>query len=97
MGDLNRLEGEFEILQDLYDSGIDVSIACMAGVGFLVELGVDGDMIDANHVRSSVEASRWLKQAAIRHYPASRFGRKYGGSAKVVTLSKPMRQPSWTS
>ena len=51
MGDLIQSEGNSEILQDLYNSGIDVSIACMAGAGFLVELGMDGAMIDASHVR----------------------------------------------
>ncbi len=69
MGDLIQLEGDSAILQELYDSGIDVSIECMAGAGFLVELGMDGAMIDANHVRSYAEASEWLKKAAIRHYP----------------------------
>jgi len=59
-----------EILQELYDPGIDVSIACMTGAGFLVELGMDGAMIDATHVCSYAEASEWLKKAAIRHYPA---------------------------
>lgn len=72
-------------------------MACMAGVGFVLELGADGAMIDATHVCSYAEASEWLKKAAIRHYPASTFGRKYGGSTKVVTLSKPMRQPPWAS
>ena len=89
--------GDSEILQELYDSGIDVSIAFMAGAGFLVELGTDGAMIDAIHVRSYTEASTWLKKAALRHYPASAFGRKHGRSAKVVTLSKPTAQPAWTS
>ncbi len=91
------MQADPDVMQELYESGIDVSIACMARAGFLVELGMDGAMIDANHVHSYAEASKWLKQAAIRHYPASTFGRKYGGSAKVVTLSKPMRQPFWTS
>lgn len=27
-----------EIMQELYESGLDASIACMAGAGFLVEL-----------------------------------------------------------
>jgi hypothetical protein len=27
-------DGKSEILQELYESGIDVSIACMAGAGF---------------------------------------------------------------
>ena len=97
MGDLIQPEGDSGIVQELYDSGIDVSIACMAEAGFLVELGIDGAMVDATHVGSHAEASRWLKQAAIRHYPASAFGRKYRGPAKVVTLSKPSQQPSWTS
>jgi hypothetical protein len=97
MGDLIQPEGDSGIVQELYDSGIDLSIACMAGAGFLAELGIDGAMVDATHVRSYTEAARWLKQAAIRHYPASAFGRKYRGSAKVVTLSKPSQQPSWTS
>ena len=44
--------GDSEMLQELYDAGIDVSIAFMAGAGFLVELGVDGAMIDTSHVRS---------------------------------------------
>jgi hypothetical protein len=98
LGDLIQMNGgDSEIFQELYDSGIDVSIAFMAGAGFLVELGMDGAMIDARHVRSYAEASRWLKQAAIRHYPFSAFGRKHRGSAKVVTLSKPSPQPFWTS
>jgi hypothetical protein len=37
MGELIQLEGDSAILQELYDSGIDVSIACMARAGFLVE------------------------------------------------------------
>ena len=90
------MQADPEIMQELYESGIDMSIACMAGAGFLVELGIDGAMIDATQVSSYADASAWLKQAALQHYPASPFGRKYGRSAKVVTLSKPMRQPSWT-
>lgn len=97
MGDLTRSDDHSEILQELYEAGLDVSIACMARAGFLVELGMDGAMIDASHVHSYAEGRRWLKQAAIRHYPASAFGRKHGGSAKVVTLSKPRQQPFWTS
>ena len=97
MGDFIQPEGDSGTMQELYDSGIDVSIACMAGAGFLVELGMDGAMVDATHVRSYAEASRWLKQAAIRHYPASAFSRKYRGPAKVVTMSRPSEQPSWTS
>ena len=97
MGDLIQLHGDPEIMQELYESGIDVSIACMAGAGFLVEIGADGAMVDATHVSSYAEAFAWLKKAAVQHYPASTFGRKYGGSAKVVMLSKPSQQPFWTS
>jgi hypothetical protein len=48
----------------------------MAGAGFLVELGADGAMVDAGHVSSYAEASEWLKKTAVRHYPASAFGRE---------------------
>jgi hypothetical protein len=89
--------GDSEILQELYDSGIDVSIAFMAGAGFLAELGTDGAMVDSTHVQSYAEASKWLKKAVLRHHPSSAFGRKYGRSAKVVTLSTPIAQPPWSS
>ena len=98
MGDLIQTNsGDSEILQELYESGIDVSIACMASAGFLVELGTDGATVDSAHVRYYADACKWLKEAAARHYPASRFGRKHGRLAKVVTLSKPTPQPAWTS
>jgi hypothetical protein len=91
------MQADPEIIQELYQSGIDVSIACLAGAGFLVELGADGAMVDATHVSSYAEASAWLKKAALQHYPASPFGRSHGCSTKVVTLSKPRQQPSWGS
>jgi len=94
---LVQMQANLEIMQELYESGLDASIGCMADVGFLVELGMEGAIIDATHARSYAEASEWLKKAAVRHYPASIFGRKYGGSAKVVTMSKPLQQPFWTS
>lgn len=62
-----------------------------------MELGVDSEIVDAADVVSYGEACRWLKEAAVRNYPASAFGRKYGGSAKVVTLAAPRQRPLWSS
>jgi hypothetical protein len=98
MGDLIQMRGGTEIMQELYDSGIDVSIACMAGTGFLVEIGCEGEMVDAAHVESFDDACTWLKQSALRNYPISAFAKRYGGDeSKLVTLPKPKQQPSWSS
>jgi hypothetical protein len=82
-------------MQELYESGIDVSIACMAGAGFLVEIGCEGEMVDAAHVESFDHACTWLKQSALRNYPMSAFAKRYGGDeSKLVTLPRPKQQPA---
>jgi hypothetical protein len=84
-------------MQELYESGIDISIACMADAGFLLEIGSEGEMVDAAHVGSFDDACAWLRQSALRNYPMSAFGSKYGSDVKVVSFPRPKRQPSWTS
>lgn len=91
------MDADLGIPQELYESDIDFSISCMARAGFLVELGNESDIVDGTDVASYAEACGWLKDAAVRNFPASAFGKKYRGEAKVFTLPKPKHEPSWSS
>lgn len=66
------------ILQDLYDSEINYTIAAFWDCGFRVMLGDDVNGYDAEtRVPSFAEAVQWLALAAIEHYPNSEFAKKY--------------------
>ena len=84
------------LLQELYESDIDAAMSSMARQGFIAEVGMDGEVVEAVHVDSYAEACEWLTRAAIRLYPTSRFARKYADPSKVVTLPA-KRQPRWSS
>jgi len=69
-----RLE---EILNDLYASEIDGSIAWTANGGIDVKLGVPLYGYGVERLRTVAEAAAWLTDQAITYYPDSEFGRKY--------------------
>jgi hypothetical protein len=54
-----------------------------------VGLGLAPAFDEEAEVRTYREACRWLKEAAIRHYPESEFAKKHRGPAKVITLPPP--------
>lgn len=67
------------ILQDLYDSEINFTIATFWDAGFRVMLGDDMNGFAAEtRVKTFNEAVQWLALAAIEHYPDSDFAKKYG-------------------
>jgi hypothetical protein len=62
-----------EVLQDLYDSEIDVILSWVWDEGVDVELAGEW----TTRKESVVEAVRWLIQAACEEFPGSRFARKW--------------------
>jgi hypothetical protein len=81
------------MLQDLYDSEINVKIGWFWDGGIEIHLG-NGiyDVYDyetstgtnhelwqaTTHVKNMSEAEEWLKNTAIKLYPNSTFAKKYG-------------------
>lgn len=78
--------GDLDIPQELYDSEINFSLACFWDAGLEVKLGESSEFRAQALVYSFAEACRWLKEAAVLHYPTSVFAKKYRGEVKVVTL-----------
>ena len=70
-----------KILNDLYASEINGSIAWTANGGIDVKLGVPLYGYSVERVRTVAEATAWLRDQAITYYPDSEFARKYGGVA----------------
>lgn len=68
------------VLQDLYDSEINFTIAAFRDAGFRVLLGDDLNGFAAEtRVRTFTEAVQWLGTAAVTHHPGSEFAKKYVG------------------
>lgn len=66
------------ILQDLYDSEINYTIATFWDAGFRVMLGDDVDgFIAQTRASTFTQAVQWLALAAIAHHPRSEFAKKY--------------------
>ena len=69
-----------EVLQDLYDSEINVAIFWLWDGGIDLGLGDELKGYDADgQVRTVAEATAWLRDQACKHYPDSGFARKYYG------------------
>lgn len=66
------------IMQDLYDSEINVTISVFWDGGFNVRLGdsVNGFKAEGVVLRWG-EVEPWLKAAALEHFPESDFARVY--------------------
>jgi hypothetical protein len=66
------------ILQDLYNSEINVSVESLWDCGFAVRIG---DRLNGYRAEQQVEdwgaAEAWLRATAIRLYPKSEFARRY--------------------
>jgi hypothetical protein len=62
-----------EVLQDLYDSGINASLS------WTWDEGIDVVLDDEWTTRKEniVEAARWLIQAACEEFPESKFAKKW--------------------
>jgi hypothetical protein len=75
---------DLEIPQQLYTSESSFTISCLWDDGFNCALGMAPIFKETAHLGSYIEACRWLKQAAIRHYPDSAFARKYGHGLRLV-------------
>jgi hypothetical protein len=68
-----------EILNDLYASEIDGSIAWAANGGIDVKLGVPLYGYGVERVRTVAKATAWLRDQAITYFPDSEFAPKYRG------------------
>ena len=69
-----------EILQDLYDSEINVVISWLWDGGIDVQLGDELNGCKAEgKVSTFAEAAAWLRDEACKYYPDSGFARKYCG------------------
>ena len=69
-----------EVLQDLYDSEINVVISWLWDGGIDIGLGdeLNGYVADGQ-VRTVAEAAAWFREQACKHYPDSGFARKFCG------------------
>jgi hypothetical protein len=67
------------ILNDLYASQINGSIAWTGNGGIDVKLGLPLYEYCVERVRTVAETAAWLRDQAITYYPDSEFARKYGG------------------
>lgn len=66
------------ILQDLYDSEINVSISTMWDGGYDLKLGDEMNGFDAEgNVDRWGDVEPWFRENAIRCYPDSLFARMY--------------------
>lgn len=86
------------MLQDLYNSEINIKIAWFWDGGIEVHMGNGiydvydsetetrtnhGSWEAAGHVKTMEEAEEWLKQKAIELYPNSEFAEKYAPISEV--------------
>ncbi|MCK1387340.1 hypothetical protein [Bradyrhizobium sp. 21] len=68
------------ILQDLYDSEINFTIATFWHAGFQIKLGLGDEVngFDATGTADNlVDAVEWLRVQAIKKYPESVFATNY--------------------
>jgi hypothetical protein len=80
------------ILIELYDSKIDFRISTFRDEGFHVELGDFRSGIKAWATFGSLEkACEWLGEAAIKHFPDSKFARDH--YATIGTMLTPSAEP----
>ena len=72
------------IMQDLYDSEINVYISTFWDGGYDVRLGdeMNGFIADTT-VNRWGEVELWLKEKAIEHYPTSQFAEVYRDGLSV--------------
>jgi hypothetical protein len=74
----DQTPGIEKMLDDLYASEISASISLVTpGRGFYAELG-DPIQVEAWGYANAREAVEWLREQAIRLYPASEFAQRYG-------------------
>jgi hypothetical protein len=70
--------GVTNILQDIYDSEINITISWFWDGG--IDIGI-GDAIngfkDENNFDTILEAMRWLRQRLVELYPESDFAKKW--------------------
>lgn len=70
------------ILQDLYDSEINVSISTFWDAGYDMKIGDNMNGFDEEgSVETWAEVEPWLERAAIAHYPDSVFAQNRRKSA----------------
>lgn len=68
------------ILQELYDSEINVRLRTFFDAGFHACLGDEWDGFrEGMDFPTLAEACEYLKQQAIEHFPESKFAQKYKG------------------
>lgn len=66
------------VLQDLYDSEINVSISTFWDGGYQVKLGDDMNGFKASWtIERWGQVEPWLIEQAIEHYPSSMFAKIY--------------------
>lgn len=68
---------DLSIPLELYESEISFTVSCFWYNGFDVAVGTAPNFAETGHVNTCLEACRWLKQSARRHYPQSAFAKKY--------------------
>jgi hypothetical protein len=65
------------IFQRLYESEINFVISCFSDDGFHVQLGDELNGFVAEHTMDTWDkVEQWLRNAALLHYPNSRFAKE---------------------
>ncbi|MDN5001260.1 hypothetical protein ACFQZO_10225 [Bradyrhizobium sp. GCM10027634] len=79
------------LLQDLYNSEINYTIATFWDAGFRVLLGDDlNGFVAETRVPTFTDAAQWLAIAAVTHYPDSEFAKKYSTLGLRPTAGAPL-------
>lgn len=66
------------VMQDLYDSDINVHLASRRNGGWRVRIGdADGETALETYAESWQEVERWVTDQAVARFPNSEFAAKY--------------------
>ena len=63
---------------------ISFKISCFWDGGFDLALGIEPNFVVTGHAETHVDACRWLRIAALKHYPHSAFSKKHGHGLRLV-------------
>jgi hypothetical protein len=73
------MDPDLKIPQELYASEISFIVSAVWDNGFDIALGWDGNFVATGHADSYIDACRWLRTAACRHFPESSFAKRHAG------------------
>ena len=77
--------GLVSVLDDLYDSEINIQISSFWDGGYCVKLGYSGDGFksESQYIETLDDVAREIIRMAVNLYPASDFGKKYSQQKSI--------------